>query len=259
MIRSPLSLRLTENVASDLRDVIRRAAKAGVRGIVLEATGVLAPDRLGETGRRDVRGMLRSLELSLVGVALPTRRPFDTLEQLEERVARIDRALAMAYEIGARMALIRLGPVPPAEAAERRPIFEHALGEIAARADHRGVMLAIEVGTDGGETLRGVLEAFRQPALGTSIDPAALCRMSIDPATVVRALAGWVAHAYANDGVWAGAARAGGTSVASPLDWEGYLGALEEIDYRGYLTVDPTPGIEPVAGFTAIANRLARY
>jgi len=42
------------------------------------------------------------------------------------------------------------------------------------------------------------------------------------------------------------------------LDWEEYLGALEEIAYRGFLTVWPPPGRSASAEFSAISERLQR-
>ena len=43
------------------------------------------------------------------------------------------------------------------------------------------------------------------------------------------------------------------------LDWAEYLGALEEINYRGFLTVWPDPALPPGPQFTAISERLSRY
>ncbi len=43
------------------------------------------------------------------------------------------------------------------------------------------------------------------------------------------------------------------------LDWEEYLGSLEEINYRGYLTIWPDPNGDPLAQFKAIADRLREF
>ncbi len=118
MIRSPLGLRL--DVSRPVKDQIRGAASAGARGVVLDAAGDLAPERLSETGRRDVRHALRSVEQSLIAVSLPTRRPFDTLDQIEDRLARADLAFALAYDLGTRLVLARVGGLPPEDDAPRR-------------------------------------------------------------------------------------------------------------------------------------------
>ena len=94
MIRSPLGLRL--DPARSIREQVIEAARLGAKGVVLDAIGDLAPDRLSETGRREVRHLLRSVEAALVALSLPTRRPFDTLDQLDDRLRRAERAFGQA-------------------------------------------------------------------------------------------------------------------------------------------------------------------
>ena len=65
--------------------------------------------------------------MSLVGLALPTRRPFDTTDQLDERMRRADAAFAMAYELGTKIVLARAGAVPPTEdEAASGGVHQHA-------------------------------------------------------------------------------------------------------------------------------------
>ncbi len=144
MIRNPLSARL--DPAASLREQIRQAATLGLKGVVIEATGDLHPDRLGESGRREVRQLLRSVELTLVALVLPTRSGFDHTDQLDARLRRADRAFALAYDLGTSMVLARVGPVPPEGEADapRRAIFSDALGELARLADHRGIRFGLE-------------------------------------------------------------------------------------------------------------------
>jgi sugar phosphate isomerase/epimerase len=258
MIRNPLGLRL--DPARPVRDQIHEAARLGARGIVLDAIGDLAPVRLGVTGRRELRHILRTVELSLIALALPTRRPFDTTDQLDDRIRRADAAFAMAYELGTTVVLARVGAVPPVEDTARRAVFSDAVGELGRRADHRGVRLAVETGSETGAALRAFLEPLGLPALAASIDPAGLLQSGIDPVATVRELADWVAHAYARD-----ATGAPGVPAFSPrgfgfpsgaLDWAEYLGALEEIGYHGFLTVWPPPGRPAATEFATIAARL---
>ena len=258
MIRHPLGLRL--NPDQPVRDQIHEAARLGAKGVVLDAIGDLAPHRLGETGRRELRHILRTVELSLIAVSLPTRRPFDTTDQLDDRIRRADSAFAMAYDLGTTLVLARVGAIPPQDDAARCEVFTNAVRALGQRADHRGVRLAIETGAEHGETLRSFLEALGIPTLGASIDPASLLQSGTDPVRTVRELAGWVAHAYAND-----ATGAAGVTAVNPrgfgfppgaLDWEVYLGALEEVGYHGFLTVWPPPGRPAASVFTAIAERL---
>ena len=261
MIRHPLAVRL--DAATPLRDTLRQSAKLGAKGVVIEAAGELHPDRLGDSARREIRHLLRSVELSLVALALPTRSGFDHLDDLDLRLGRADRAFEMAYELGTRLVLVRAGTVPPETDAERRTIFSDALGELGRRADHRGIRLALESSAEPGAALAAFLESKGTPALAASVDPGALLAGGIDPVVAARELGPWVAHAYANDA----ASRPGSSILANPrghgfapgvLDWEEYLGALEEINYRGFLTAWPEPGKMAVQ-IPALIERFKRF
>ena len=258
MIRSPLSLRLDPN--QPLRDQIRQAAEAGARGVILDATGEVAPGQLSDTGRRELRHLFRSVEITLVGVHLPTRRGFATLDQIEDRLARAERAFTLAYDLGARLILVRAGVVPPVEEAEERAAFQTTVRELASRADHQGLQVALETGTETGGVLNTLLDERNEPNLGASIDPAYLLRNGFDPVAAVRDLGPRVLHAYLHQAVGGRVgveltSRRNNRSSAS-LDWAGYFGALEEINYRGSMTIWPESTDQLFAQYRRIAESL---
>jgi L-ribulose-5-phosphate 3-epimerase len=82
-----------------------------------------------------------------------------------------------------------------------------------------------------------------------------------DPYESARALHGRVVHSNAKDARVSGASR---TAQEVPLghgdiDWTRYLAALEEIQYRGWLTVAREGGDNGVADVTAGIGFLARF
>jgi L-ribulose-5-phosphate 3-epimerase len=258
MIRHPLALRL--DAKEPTREQIHEAARLGARGVLLDAAGELAPHRLSDTGRREIRHLLNSVELPLVALSLPTRRPFDTPDQLDDRIRRADSAFAMAYELGTKVVLVRAGSVPPEDEPARRQAFTTALRDLGTRAEHRGVRLALETGSEPVEALQTLLENMGLPALAASVDPAAALLTGIDPIASVRKLAAWIIHAYANDAVHSSSSAApnprGFGFPPGALDWEEFLGALEEIGYRGFLTIWPSADRPVAAQFSAISRRL---
>jgi sugar phosphate isomerase/epimerase len=221
---------------------------------VIDAVGDLAPNRLSDTGRRELRHLLRSVEVALIALHLPTRRPFDTVDQLEDRLRRAESAFTLGYELGTNLVLARLGAIPPESNAPGRETFVGAARELGRRADHRGVRLAVETGPDPGDAVRALLDELGSVGLAASIDPSALLEHGHDPIAATRALGPWVAHAYATDAP-APAGRYGGSTTR--LDWEAYLAALEEANYRGFLTVWPDPDRDPGPSFAAVADRLS--
>jgi sugar phosphate isomerase/epimerase len=260
MIRHLLGLRLDPD--QSVRDQIHDAARLGARGVVFDAIGDVAPQRLGATGRREIRHIFRTVELSVIALSLPTRRPFDTTDQLDDRLRRADAAFSMAYELGTKIVLVRAGSVPQTDDAARLEVFTNSLRQLGRRADHHGVRLALETGPDTGEKLKSLLDELDAHGLAASIDPASLLQAGIDPIGCVRELGPWVVHAYAKDAT-------GSTGIPSlnprgfgfppgALDWEEYLGALEEIAYQGFLTVWPAAGRPASAQFTAVSDRLKK-
>jgi sugar phosphate isomerase/epimerase len=100
--------------------------------------------------------------------------------------------------------------------------------------------------------------------LAASLDPAAFLQAGLDPIPAVRELGPWLAHVYAGDA--AGQVRS--TRIANPrglgfapgvLDWEEYLGTLEEVDYRGFMTVWPDPGGDQAGQFRHAMELFKRF
>jgi len=265
MIRSPIGLRIPNAPDRFLKDQLREAAQLGAKGVVVDAAGELNPQRLSATGRRDLRHTIRSLELTLIGLNLPTKRPFDTIEALDDRLNKATEAFQMAYELGTSLVLARVGAVPDESAHQRRANFDHAVTELGRRADHHGLRLGIETGTEPGDQLRSVLDGYQESGLGASLDPGAWLQHGYDPVESTKALGHWVIHAHARD---ASMARLEGPIAPNPrgfgfapgvLEWEEFLGALEEINYAGFLTIWPDP-YQPIAPqFQRLTERFARF
>jgi sugar phosphate isomerase/epimerase len=266
MIRTPVARRINAHEGVSPRAQIQDAARLGARGIVIDAAGELAPHRLTETGRLDLRHLLRTAEIPLVALHLPTRRSFDTPVDLDDRLSRASQAFVMAYELGARQVLVRVGPIAESAESPLRQNLTVALRELAGRATHRGVRLALEAGGEPATVMRALLDQIDEPALAASIDPASFLALGIDPAAAVVELSDWVTHAYATDP--RGPARSGRSFAPHPggvgyprgaFDWEAYLGSLEEVDYRGFLTIWPDPVGDQDTQFLALLKTLERF
>ena len=95
-----------------------------------------------------------------------------------------------------------------------------------------------------------------------SLDPSSLLRQGIDPvaANPGTGLSGSSTPTPTTPRSRSRLANPRGVGFPpGALDWEEYLGALEEINYRGYLTVWPDPNGDPLVQFKAIAGRLATF
>src|SRR6266705_491440 len=86
-----------------LRRSLQEAQRAGAAGVELAAQGDLAPQNLSQTGRRELRHLLRSYDLQVAAVFCPLRRGLDTPENLQPRLDSIRQTMTLAFDLCLRM------------------------------------------------------------------------------------------------------------------------------------------------------------
>ncbi len=248
-----------ESLGRPLRPALNLACTLGVRGVQVDAAGELAPDRLSQTGRKDLRHLLRSLNLELTALGVPLRHGFDVAEHLETRVAHVENVLSLAYDLGPRIAIAFPGPIADENDAAL-PLLIDSLTALGRHGERVGATLALDTGLTPPATLDALLGRLDCGGLGIHLDPATLLIHGYDPAGAVRDLHRWLVHAQARD---ARSGRGGRNGQEVPLghgdiDWTAFLGALEEIGFRGWLTIKPTPGPDPASEVKAAVALLRR-
>ncbi len=234
-----LGLRL-ESLGLPLRRALQEAERLGVGGVQVDAVGDLSPRNLQQTGRRELRHLLRSHNLELTALGCPLRRGLDTAEDQQPRIEHVRKAMALSYDLGARVAIVQAGRVPEAPDDPRAGLLTEALQALGQFGDRSGTVLALETGLESGEALRKFLNRFDTGGLGANLDPANLLLHDFDPYAGARALAERIVHVHAKD------ARAASPSRAAQevplghgdLDWMQMLGTLEEVACRGWVTVE---------------------
>jgi L-ribulose-5-phosphate 3-epimerase len=228
-----------EPMGLPLRQALAEAARLGVGGVELHAVGELAPAQLSQTGRRELRYLLRSHQLEATALRCPLRRGLDVAEGLEERLEYLKQVLSLSFDLGARRVVLAAGQVPEQETDPRASLLREALQALAAHGDRVGATLALDTGLESGETLARFLARFDTAALGVNFDPANLALHGFDPYASVTALAGRIVHVHAKD-----IRRATANRLAQEvplghgeLDWMQLLDLLRDTDYRGWVTV----------------------
>ncbi len=249
MIRKNLALRIPPG--HDFRDAVRAIAEWGLGGTMVEAIGPLSPRELSRTGRREVRALLASGGISLDAVALPTRRPITEIDQWEDRLFRMKSAMEMAYELGARRVCLAPGGVPVEE--PRRLVFQDHLRNLADAAEVHGVILTCEAGLEPFAMLVESVRAVAHPNLALSLDPGRLVASGQDFVAQAESAHDLLGVVYATDPEFQGLglARRGLT-----VDWERLGDTLEEIGYRGRLTIWPDASIDPSVVVPEMGRRL---
>ena len=243
MNRMKIGVRL-ESLGLPLRRALQEAERLGVPGVQVDAAGDLAPAALSQTGRREFRHLLRAHSLELTALGCPLRRGLDAAEAQDARIDHVKAVLALSFDLGARVAVVQAGRVPDEPEDPRGRLLSEALLELGRHGDRTGSVLALETGLESGEVLARFLEHFDTGGLGANLDPANLMMHRFDPYESVRALRGRIVHTHAKDARQAGASRAGQEVPLGhgDLDWFRYVAALEEVEYRGWLTIERETG-----------------
>jgi sugar phosphate isomerase/epimerase len=239
-----------------LRRALAEAQRMGAAGVELDAVGDLSPASLSQSGRRDLRNLLRAHGLELSALGCPLRRGLDEAQDQQPRLERVREVMALGFELGPRLVLVQAGAVPEDAESPRGRLMTEALRDLGAYGDRTGTTLALETGLESGAALAAFLRRFDSGSLRANLVPANLLLHGFDPYEAVRDLRDLLAHAGARDARRASARRAAEEVPLGhgDIDWMQLLATLEEVEYRGWLAVGRESGDDRVAD---VANGVA--
>jgi sugar phosphate isomerase/epimerase len=260
MGRLKIGVRL-ESLGLPLRRALQEAERLEVAGVQADAAGDLAPQNLSQTGRREFRHLLRAHNLELTALGCPLRRGLDTADNLEPRLEHVQRVMSLSFDLGPRVAVVQAGRVPDKPDDPRAGLLTEALRALGSHGDRTGTTLALETGLESGQALCDFLNRFDTGGLGVNLDPGNLVMNGFDPYESARALHGKVVRCDARDARQSGPSRAAREVPLGhgDIDWMLFVSVLEEIDYRGWLTVEREGGDNRLADVEAGVRFLRRF
>ena len=246
-----------ESLGVPFRKALLEAARLGVVGVQVDAVGELAPDRLSQTGRREIKNLLRAHNLELTALGCPLRHGFDTAENLQPRIELVQNVMALSFELGPRLVIVQAGRLPEDPAAPAT--MNEALLALGQYGDRVGAILALETGLEASASLAAYLARFDCGGLGVNFDPANLLSNGLDPYAVAP-LADKIVHVHAKDARKAGASRAAAEVALGQgnLDWLRLAGELREIEYRGWVVAERETAVMSPAEAAAAVGLLRR-
>jgi L-ribulose-5-phosphate 3-epimerase len=252
MNRLQIGIRL-ESLGLPLRRALAEAERLAVSGVQVDAVGDLAPNVLSETGRRAFRHLLRSHNLELTALGCPLRRGLDAVENQQLRLEHVKKVLSLSFDLGPRIVVVQAGVVAGDANEPRMHTLHESLLALARHGDRIGSVLALETGLEDGSVLAAFLAGFDSGGLGVNLDPANLLLHGFDPYASVQALGKRIVHGHAKDARQCSASRAAQEVPLGhgDIDWMKYLGTLEEVEYRGWLTVERETGENRLADIAA--------
>ena len=258
----PLKLGIVvESTGLSLRQALVAAARLGAQGVQVSGAGELAPDKLTETGRREFRNLLRSLDLELAALDVPVRRGLDNADDLQPRIERVRKSMQLAFDLGAKCVVVPCPRLPEEAPGARGQLMRESLAALGAYGDRIGCAVALEIGFDPAAKVKQYLATFDSGSLKVTYDPANFLLHGHDPVANLMPLAGLVAHAHARD------ARSGGLTRglqevpvgAGNIDWMALTASLQVLEFDGFLTVEREQGENKLADVESGVKFLKRF
>lgn len=255
---------LLESFRLPVLEALDKAKELGMDGVQIRVTdGELAPENLTPDRRRELLKAVKDRGLTVSALCGDIGR-FDDPEINPGRIERSKRILDLALDLETDVVTTHIGVVPKESSHPRYGIMQEACGELARYADSLRAHFAIETGPEEADTLKAFLDGLHSTGVAVNLDPANFVMVTgDDPVQAVYTLKDYIVHTHAKDGkrlryvepeIVYGLAEAdmlGSSSfIELPLgegvvDFPAYLKALEDIGFKGFLTIEREVGDDP--------------
>lgn len=285
MYKFPIGV-LLESFRTDRKTAIKKAADLGLAGVQMFATkGENSPENLSKDDRRELLDMIKSNGLCFSALCGDLGEGFFRPERNPILIEKSKRIMELAKELETDVVTTHIGVVPADKNHERYKIMHEACHELAEFADSMGAHFAIETGPETSADLKVFLDDLHSTGVAVNLDPANLVMVTgDDPIQAVYNLKDYIVHTHAKDGVklrdenpeilygvlpksdkdieaWI---RDGAAFQEVPLGtgsvpFEGYLKALEDIGYKGFLTIEREVGDDPAADIVLARDFIKKF
>jgi sugar phosphate isomerase/epimerase len=260
----------------DTKTAIEKAAQLGARGLQMYATsGEYSPENLTSRKRKELLDMVKSNGLIFSALCGDLGQGFGNKELNPELIEKSKRIMELAKDLETDVITTHIGVIPEDKSYERYKIMQEACYTLSRFADNLEGHFAIETGPETALTLKDFLDALHSKGVAVNLDPANFVMVTgDDPVKAVYTLKDYIVHTHAKDGrrlfvkdpeiVYGikeeekSEAEAHNSSFAitnpsfielplgeGDVDFTGYLKALDDIGYKGFLTIEREVGDNP--------------
>mgnify|MGYP000913730633 CR=1 FL=1 len=250
----------------------------GADGVQLYAvSGEMAPENLTSAQIAEKKAQLSRYGLVVSALCGDLGgHGFTVAQDNPGKIEKSKRIVDLALEFESHVVTTHIGVVPEDNTCDTYKVLQEACNTLAEYAHRNGAFFAIETGPEPAAVLKQFLDGLHSTGVAVNLDPANLVMVTgDDPVRAVHTLRDYIVHTHAKDGVKLadndpevvyGLVKndvpTGRGFEEVPLgegavDWPRYLAALDEIGYRGYLTIEREVGPDPAADI-AMAVRFLR-
>ncbi len=267
---------LLESFHKPVGQALKMAGELGVDAVQVYATkGELSPENLKGQALSDFKKAVADSGLTISALCGDLGGGFMDPAANPKKIEKSKAILDLAKELGTNIVTTHIGIVPADVNSERFQIMQEACYQLAEYANSLEAHFAVETGPETAVTLKRFLDTLGSKGVAVNFDPANFVMVTgDDPVKGVFTLADYIVHTHAKDGIklydldpekiYNPAADVIITSpafVEMPLgqgkvDFGGWIGALRQIGYDGYLTIERETGENPVADIRAAVQFL---
>lgn len=274
MYQFPIGV-ILESFKLSRSEAIKSAASLGAKGIQMYATsGENAPENLNKAERKALLDEVKSSGLVFSALCGDLGMGFGHKEKNPELIEKSKRIVELAKDLETDIITTHIGVVPSDPNHDRYKIMQEACFELASFADSMNAHFAIETGPETAVVLKGFLDSLGSTGVAVNLDPANFKMVTgDDPVKAVHTLSKYIVHTHAKDGNKLNDGNPEFIYAAvhpvpehfndiqyfeevplgtGSVDFPAYLKALEEIGYKGFLTIEREVGKDP-AGDIKIA------
>lgn len=273
-----------------VREGLVKAREVGADGVQIYAVhGEMDPANLSASARKELKDYIDSLGLEIS--ALVGDLGGHGFQDPAENAAKIEkskRIMELGLELGTNIITTHIGIVPQDHNGRVYETMHKACVELSTFANSMNAFFAIETGPEPSAHLKSFLDGLGSNGVSVNFDPANMVMVTgDDPVQGVHNLKDYIVHTHAKDGIrlhqvdpriiygslgfeplshekLAEMAADGEFLREVPLgegkvDWPAYIQALQDIGYKGYLTIEREVGTNPEADIAKAVQFLKQF
>ncbi len=259
---------MVDSFKKDFKEAVLLAKEMDAAGLQMYCTnGEYAPENMTKQKIRETLDTVKSNGMIFSAICGDLGHGFGVKEKNAENIEKSKRIMELAKELECNIVTTHIGVVPEDANSDRYKVMQEACRELAEFADSMDSHFAIETGPERAVTLKAFLDSLQSKGVAVNLDPANFVMVTgDDPVEAVYTLGDYIVHTHAKDGIKLKDSnpeyiyqvahpipeeyRNGGFFEEVPLgegsvDFKKYFKALEEVGYRGFLTVERECGEDP--------------
>ncbi len=229
-----------------IRKALAVAANLGAEGASIDLRNELQIEQMSPTGIREFKKILADSRLRFAAATFPLSLGFENQLNLEQRISETEQALQIAYQLGAKTLITRLGTIPKDTESAAYQELRDTITRLGLFSERVGVKLTFQTLAEEPQELATFLSHIPEQTIGIDFHPGNLVMNQLSLCEALEQLSPYISHLHAVDAIWdLSSGKAFAVALgAGAADFPQLLGSLQEYDFQGWVTTttgNPNP------------------